>query len=315
MRKERTELSTIVRNAVDTARPFIDSRGHSLVAKLPQEAVYLEADPTRLAQVFSNLLNNAAKYTDPGGRIQLTATRDGDSVTVKVTDNGIGIAPGMQQAIFDMFTQVDHSLERTQAGLGVGLTLAKRLIELHGGTLRAHSDGLNRGSEFAVTLPVAAAQAHVETAAAEAGGSGDAFGHRILVADDNVDFATSFALILRMLGNEVRVAHDGAEALEIAGAVPAGILLPRHRPAEAQWLRSRAAVAAVGRDAQQPAHCGHGVGAGEGPPARAGGGLRPSHGEAGRSGRDREAAAHGDARGVADSRRERGSASREVMSG
>lgn len=219
LRKERTELNAVVRNAVDTARPFLDARGHGLTVKLPPEPVYLDADPTRLAQVFSNLLNNAAKYTDPGGRIALAATRAGDSVTVTVADNGIGIAPGMQQSIFEMFTQVDHSLERTQAGLGVGLTLAKRLIELHGGTLEAHSEGLNRGSEFVVRLPAATATTPGPQAVPGTGADGMASGHRILVADDNIDFATSFALILRMLGNDVRVVHDGAAALEAAASL------------------------------------------------------------------------------------------------
>jgi signal transduction histidine kinase len=216
VRRERTELGAIVRNAIDTARPFIDARRHMLVKRTPREPVWLDADATRLAQVFSNLLNNAAKYTDPGGRIELVAEVVDASVVIRVTDNGIGIAPSMQNAIFEMFTQVDHSLERTQAGLGVGLTLAKRLIELHGGTIEATSDGLNRGSSFVVTLPIAAAQAPAREPASEAYGAGNTFGHRILVADDNVDFATSFALILGMLGNDVRIAHDGAEALEVA---------------------------------------------------------------------------------------------------
>ncbi|HZQ60719.1 MAG TPA: ATP-binding protein [Casimicrobiaceae bacterium] len=216
LRTERTDLATVIRNAVDTARPFVDSRGHALAVKLPHEPVYLDADPTRLAQVFSNLLNNAAKYTDPGGRIALSAVREGDKVVITVTDNGIGIAPGMQHAIFDMFTQVDHSLERSHAGLGVGLTLARRLVELHGGTIEAKSDGLNRGSQFQVSLPVAATATEPQTAPQDAAGTGAVNGHRILVADDNVDFADSFALILRMLGNEVRVTHDGAEALQMA---------------------------------------------------------------------------------------------------
>jgi CheY-like chemotaxis protein len=137
-------------------------------------------------------------------------------VTVTVADNGIGIAPGMQQAIFEMFTQVDRSLERTQAGLGVGLTLARRLVELHGGTIEARSEGSNRGSQVIVTLPVAVRSEAPAPAVADVRGGGAAHGHRILVADDNVDFAESFALILRMLGNEVRVVHDGADALQQA---------------------------------------------------------------------------------------------------
>jgi len=218
LRIERTDLATVVRNAVDTARPFLDARGHALVVRLPPDPVHLDADPTRLAQVFSNLLNNAAKYTNPGGRIVLSAAREGDMVRVAVTDNGIGIAPEMQSAIFDMFTQVDRSLERTHAGLGVGLTLARRLIELHGGTIEAHSDGLDRGSEFVVKLHAAPAASTPDGDARDDGAMGPVHGHRILVADDNIDFAESFALILRMLGNEVRVVHDGAQALTEAAA-------------------------------------------------------------------------------------------------
>ncbi|MEO5700886.1 MAG: ATP-binding protein [Casimicrobiaceae bacterium] len=217
LRRERTALASVIRNAVDTSRPFIDSRGHALVVKLPAESAELDADPTRLSQVFSNLLNNAAKYTDPGGRISVTAERHDDHVRVVVADNGIGIAPAMQASIFDMFTQVDHSLERTQAGLGVGLTLAKRLIELHGGTIEAQSDGLNLGSRFLVDLPaLPAAAVTTPERGGVVGTSGVASGHRILVADDNVDFANSFALILRMLGNDVRVTHDGVAAVSAA---------------------------------------------------------------------------------------------------
>ena len=218
LRIERTDLATVVRNAVDTARPFVDARGHALVVRLPAHPVHLDADATRLAQVFSNLLNNAAKYTDPGGRIVLSAVTEDDVVRVSVTDNGIGIAPEMQHAIFDMFTQVDRSLERTHAGLGVGLTLARRLVELHGGTIEAKSEGLNRGSRFTVTLPVAAMATSPGAGAHEGETAGPVHGHRVLVADDNVDFAESFALILRMLGNEVRVVHDGAQAVEEAAA-------------------------------------------------------------------------------------------------
>ncbi|MDQ6620190.1 MAG: ATP-binding protein [Pseudomonadota bacterium] len=215
LRLEPTDLATVMRNAVDTVRPFVDARGHALIVRLTSEPIHLNADPTRLAQVFSNLINNAAKYTDPGGRITVSAVRDAETVSVTVADNGIGIAPGMQQAIFDMFTQVDRSLERTQAGLGVGLTLARRLVDLHGGTIEARSEGLNQGSQFVVTLPVTAAQVPKPLVRPTADG-GVTFGHRILVADDNVDFAESFALILRMLGNEVRVVHDGARAVEQA---------------------------------------------------------------------------------------------------
>ena len=216
LRKELVELGGIVRSAVDTARPFIDARHHVLEVTLPPRPVMLAADPTRLAQVFSNLLNNAAKFTPLHGRIGLAVERDGGDVVVKVTDNGIGIDVDQLPTVFEMFAQVDQSLERTQAGLGVGLTLARRLTELHGGSLAASSGGPGKGSTFTVRLPLADTTAAAEHRPIHDASNGATAGHRVLVVDDNQDFANSLALILRTMDNDVRVAHDGVTALELA---------------------------------------------------------------------------------------------------
>lgn len=218
LRAEPVVLQAVVSDAVETVSPLIEARSHTLDVALPEQPVHLRGDATRLAQVFANLLGNAAKYTDPGGRISFGASTDGAQAIVKVADNGIGIPPHMLGNIFNMFTQVDGSLERTQAGLGVGLSLARHLIELHGGTIEVHSGGTGQGSTFIVRLPLtppvdAPEPAKDDGAIAPAGPR-----HRILLADDNVDFAGTMATLLREMGHEVRVVHDGLAALEAAGA-------------------------------------------------------------------------------------------------
>jgi two-component system, sensor histidine kinase len=216
VRKQPVELAAVVQSAVDTARPLLDERRHVLAVHLPSQPVYLQADAVRLSQVFSNLLNNAAKYSEPGGTVSLSAAVSGGTVRVRVDDAGIGISAEMLPTIFDMFTQGDGSIERSPTGLGVGLALAKRLIELHGGSIDARSDGVGKGSSFVVTLPVMAALA------AERGGAAAPVEvlakrpRRILLVDDNVDFATSLALLLQSGGHDVRVAHDAEQALEVA---------------------------------------------------------------------------------------------------
>jgi two-component system, sensor histidine kinase len=216
IKKERVELQAVVHNAVEIVASFIEKRGHALRIELPTEPVWIDADPTRLAQVFSNLLNNAAKYTDQGGRITFHAELDGAGVRVRVTDNGIGIPAEMLTHIFDMFAQVDQSLERSQAGLGVGLTLARRLVELHGGTLEARSAGSGQGSSFEIRLPLAADITPGAGLQPWAGDEPLLVRHRVLLADDNVDFANTLATLLRGLGHEVLVTHDGEQALQAA---------------------------------------------------------------------------------------------------
>jgi PAS domain S-box-containing protein len=226
LRKERVQLAAIVNSAVEASRPLIEKWGHEFTVTLPPEPIYLEADQTRLAQALLNLLNNAAKYTEQGGRIWLTAERDGEHVVIRVKDTGIGIPQEMLPRIFDMFTQVDRSLERSQGGLGIGLTLVQSLVERHGGTVKAHSGGPGKGSEFVVRLPVAAESkdrgqdgaAGIEKVAAPAK-------CRILVVDDNQDAADSLAMLLRILGNEVHTAHDGLEAVGAAGVFRPDVVL------------------------------------------------------------------------------------------
>ena len=214
LRRERVELRSVAQNAIEAIEPIIHARNHALKAELPPAGVYVNADPTRLAQVFLNLLHNAAKFTDPGGRIEFSLAVEGGELTASVRDNGIGIAPEMREAIFNMFSQADRSLERATMGLGVGLSLSKRLVELHGGSIEVKSEGAGKGAEFVVRIPVLASDVYSQSGklVVDLGLSR----HRILVADDNQDFAMSLAAMLRGLGNQVRVEHDGAAALAAA---------------------------------------------------------------------------------------------------
>ncbi len=215
LRKEQHELGAIVRIAMEAVAPLIEARKHQLEVSLPPEPLYLIADATRLSQVFVNLLNNAAKFTDPGGKLAFVVTGGESSVTITVSDNGIGIPRAMLPLIFDMFAQADRSLERPHAGLGVGLSLARQLVELHGGSIAGHSDGENRGSRFTVCLPCLPRSAAGRPAPAHE--ARVATGRlRILLADDNVDFAESLSILLEAGGHEVAVTHDGIQALEAA---------------------------------------------------------------------------------------------------
>lgn len=213
--KKPVEVRLVMRAAIESTGTFIENCGHRVETEMPEEPVYVDGDAVRLAQVFSNLLNNAAKYTNPGGHILFSAKVEGDQVVVQVVDDGIGIAPDMLPTIFDMFTQVDYSLERTYAGLGVGLALSRRLVELHGGTLEAASAGADKGSTFTVRLATTPAPSTV--CAEDSGSKGAADAHyRILLVDDNVDFVTTMTTLLTSLGHDVRMAHDGTAALKIA---------------------------------------------------------------------------------------------------
>jgi len=224
LRKSQVTLSEVVESAVETSRPLIEGGGHELTVTLPPEPVHLNADPVRLAQVFSNLLNNAAKYTERGGRIRLTAERRGAEVCVSVRDNGIGIMPEMLPRLFEMFSQAKPALERSQGGLGIGLSLAKGLVEMHGGMVQAHSDGPGTGSEFVVRLPIGVALP-VPRPPPGALEEAPAAGRRIVIADDNRDAADSLAMMLTMMGHQVRTASDGQEAVEAVEAFRPDVVL------------------------------------------------------------------------------------------
>jgi len=225
LRTERVDLMEIIKSAVEDSRPFIDQHGHELILALPEKAIYLSADSVRLAQVFTNLLDNAAKYTHRQGRLALSVSREGNTVVVRVTDNGIGIAPEKLPHLFDMFYQADRSYGQSQGGLGIGLTLVRRLVEMHGGAVEGHSGGKNQGSEFVVRLPISLEEPEQEE-------SIDlcpkllATSRRILVVDDYGESADTLADLLRLDGNEVEIAHDGFEAVEaVANFRPAAVLL------------------------------------------------------------------------------------------
>ena len=221
LRRERVELRAVAASALEAAEPLARARNHRLAVELPGAGVYVNADPTRLSQVFLNLLNNAVKFTPPGGRIEFSVAAAGDELVARVRDDGIGIAPEMLEPIFEMFAQGEQSLDRGAGGLGVGLSLSRRLVELHGGTVRAFSDGVGCGAEFVVRIPGMGVESEIPPARALPGAAPAA--HRVLVVDDNRDFAESFAAILRSLGSEVRIEYDGLAGLEAAAAFRPGV--------------------------------------------------------------------------------------------
>jgi PAS domain S-box-containing protein len=217
LQKKKVDLTEIVQTAVETSRPLIRLRKHHLSVHLPDQPVRLDADLTRIAQVISNLLNNAAKYTDDGGQIRLEAALDAGCVAIRVRDTGLGIAPGLLPHVFDLFTQADRTLDRAEGGLGIGLTLVKRLVEMHGGRVEARSEGLGRGAEFIVWLPVLDAQhegaAEAAAPRAAATNNDSAQSLRILIVDDNVDAADSIAMLLGMEGHQTRTVNTARAAL------------------------------------------------------------------------------------------------------
>jgi two-component system CheB/CheR fusion protein len=217
LRKQQVELAAVVESAVESSRPLIQQCGHELTVSLPPQPVHLDADPVRLSQVFSNLLNNAAKYTKLRGHIWLTAEREGSDAVVSVRDNGIGIPGDMLARVFDMFTQVDRSLERSQGGLAIGLTLVRRLVEMHDGSIEARSNGPDQGSEFVVRLPLPVQPPQEPPPQSDGPRAASLSGCRILVVDDNKDSADSMGMLLRIKGNDIRTAHDGLEAVDVAG--------------------------------------------------------------------------------------------------
>jgi PAS domain S-box-containing protein len=222
LRKEYVELAPILHQSVESCRPLAQRARHELSVSLPPEPIHLDADPVRLAQVFGNLLNNACKYTEPGGRIGLTAERQGSDVVVSVRDNGLGIPSDKLASIFELFTQVDRSLERAQGGLGIGLALVKRLVEMHGGTVEASSPGPGLGSTFVVRLPVHTARKVETPPPAE---PMPTTSHRVLIVDDNRDAAASLGMLLRITGNEIQTVHDGLAAVEAAASFRPDVVL------------------------------------------------------------------------------------------
>jgi len=225
LRKQRIDLATVVRDAVETSGPFIEACGHELTVALPPRTVYVDADRTRLAQVFVNLLHNSTKYTPPGGRIGLTVEAQGSDVVVKVQDNGIGISADTLPKIFDMFAQVDRSLDRSQGGMGIGLSLVRGLVEMHGGRVEVHSDGPGRGSEFIVRLSVLLSPGRGRQEEGADGCPRCSSVYRILVVDDNRDSADSLAMLLKIMGHDTRTAYDGLKAVESAAAFRPHVVL------------------------------------------------------------------------------------------
>ena len=217
LRTQLTELAAIVDAAIETARPLIEAKRHRFAVHMPPEPVRLVADPLRLAQVLANLLTNAAKYTDPQGQITLRAASTADSITISVTDTGIGIPPDALEEVFAMFSQVKSAQDRSEGGLGIGLALAKGLVELHKGKLEVRSAGNGLGSEFVVRLPSHMLHVAPQDQPAASSSTQAPVKRRVLIADDNQDAAASLAMLLRLEGHEVTVVHDGREALSVIG--------------------------------------------------------------------------------------------------
>jgi signal transduction histidine kinase/DNA-binding response OmpR family regulator len=230
LQTEPLNMAGVIARAVETSQPLLDARKHELTIALPPEPLRVQGDPVRLAQVLANLLNNAAKYTEEGGRIRLTAERADGEVVLRVTDNGVGIPANMLSSIFELFTQVDRSLDRAQGGLGIGLTLVHKLVEMHGGRVEAFSAGPNQGSEFVVHLPMLTlSEGHqppelVPSSRADAPRS-ETRPCRVLIVDDNMDGARSLSMVLELRGHEVRACYDGVSGLAEAEVFEPEIVL------------------------------------------------------------------------------------------
>ena len=227
LHRERVDMAEVVARALETSRPLIDARRHELAVVLPEEPLTVEGDITRLSQVLGNLLNNAAKYTDAEGRIHVRVERDGTEAVVHVQDNGIGISEAVLPKVFDLFTQVDRRLDRPSGGLGIGLALVRRLVDMHGGTVSAHSGGPGQGTEIVVRLPIGVEKRRLPLQPPDAREQVTPTTRpcRILVVDDNKDAADSMGLALELAGHDVRTAYDGHEALELAPAFAPEVLL------------------------------------------------------------------------------------------
>ena len=227
LRREHVELTTLARQVAEASRARMGDRQHELTVSLPERPMYVDGDPVRLDQVIANLLDNAAKYTDPGGQIRLTLEQESDNVVLSVRDNGIGLAPETLESVFEPFTQVNQSLARSTAGLGLGLSVVRRLLQLHGGRIEAHSVGLGHGSEFVVRLPVVAAPSDNPPSEERPAAlpAKRVVRRRVLIVDDNADCAQSLALLVRNWGHEVAVARDAREALASAETLELDVAL------------------------------------------------------------------------------------------
>jgi PAS domain S-box-containing protein len=223
LRKARVDLAEVVGHAVEIVRPLCEDRGIELSVAVPQDPVWLDADPARLEQVLSNLLTNAVKFTEDSGGIALGAEREGQEIVIRVRDTGVGIAADLLPRIFDLFMQGDRSIDRARDGLGIGLTLSRNLVELHGGTIEARSEGVGKGSEFVVRLPLAA-DTVPDTVAAPASASSPR-PLRVLVVDDSEDTAETMGTLLEMAGHTIQKAHSGPAALEAAAAFRPDVIL------------------------------------------------------------------------------------------
>ena len=214
LRRRAVAAAEIVEAALESSRPLIDSSGHTLVLDLPEAPIWIDVDPTRLAQVVGNLLNNAAKYTPRGGRIHVSLSEDGGEASIAVADTGLGIPPEMQSKVFDLFAQVSQHLDRARGGLGSGLALVKQLVAMHGGSVTARSEGQDKGSVFTVRLPVVAAPA--PDAAREPAAPAESRPLKVLVVDDNEAVAQTVGWMLEAIGHDYRLVHDGRDALAAA---------------------------------------------------------------------------------------------------
>jgi PAS domain S-box-containing protein len=225
LKKGRTELTTVLGTAIEAARPILDAKRHTLELDLPSQAVRLEADAVRLAQVFSNLLINAGKYTDPGGRIELRARQESEELVVWVRDNGIGIAADVMPRLFTLFSQAHSALTRSEGGLGVGLALVRGIVTLHGGRVEARSEGLGRGSEFVVRLPLATSGVLVGEGLPAVAPAVAGVGLKVLIVDDNQDAANTCAAFLELAGHHVQTAYTGGDALKLAAVFHPHVVL------------------------------------------------------------------------------------------
>ena len=232
LRREPTDISAVVAQAIESSRPLIDTKHHSLTVTVPDDdSLKVDGDLARLSQILANIFNNAAKFTDPGGRIELTVARVGTEVVIKVADSGVGIEAEMLPRVFDLFTQVERPLDRTSTGLGIGLALVQRLVEMHGGRVSAHSGGPGTGAEIVVYLPLIDAGPALASATPASETVSGLSPRRILVVDDNVDAAETLSLMLKLQGHQVQTAHDGLQALNAASVfLPHVILLDLGMP-------------------------------------------------------------------------------------